>query len=714
MSDATSGVKPDNAKRAFEASATKPKPLAVNPDGIPTDLRERDQWVCWNYQRRHGHWTKVPINPYTGANASCDDPSTWGRFGVAFDHYQSQRLDGIGYEFTENDPFCGIDLDDCRNPATGAITEWGTDIIATLDTYAEVSPSRTGVKAIVRATKPGNRCQKKYLTGKVEIYDKGRFFALTGHALPGVHGTVNDGQGQLDEVYFKVFGNPASPSQLSGQPETADAEDPEVAKSSGTRLMNYAALPLELRQQFERLLDDCRSPGDGDRSRADFNACCWAIRNGIGQEFAWEKLKNVGKTADRGWKYFDDTWENAEEEVRRNGTPPPAAKRAAEGPHLCDRPEVLALQCHRLANLTLRPENPRRTGSGKVTVLLCVLDSNGQCVRRLPVSDSLNSQQQTVKALKRLAPAADPEPVVGLILAEAAAAIDQQEAAGTQGPTIADIIAQQVPGRFKLVFPTDRGAYSETRGAELTVVDFSRYMPGWLVHECERANDCPSNRTALFKRMQGELQSLWSTIVEQLPTEDQANVGPTSPAARRFRYKLIEVITSPITFEVSKTLAGTSGEVVSARSSLVERIRTQAEDYLAGFIPPSPREFWRQSQRAFDCWWRPAKVRGKTTIMVALRYRLGFQTKIPLPGVFDQDSLRSQCLRSGVIAPNPRVRNRLTDGSRLVILSPAFVRELLAQPKEPRPKPPTATGGGPVACSPPGGQAQTGKPAAAV
>src|SRR5262249_23566261 len=219
-----------SAKRRIESSTTKPEALPVNSNGIPAELKQRDQWVCWKYvwrvdKKGKGNWTKIPVDPRTGDNASCDEPTTWGCFEDAVSRYQTDHLDGIGYEFSEDDPFCGTDLDDCRDPDTGEITEWGNRLIAKLDTYTEISPSRTGAKAIVKARKPGARCSKKYKTGKVEIYDKERFFALTGHPLDGTPATVHDRQGQIEEVYFEVFGEPSTPQAASGQPEANAAAD---------------------------------------------------------------------------------------------------------------------------------------------------------------------------------------------------------------------------------------------------------------------------------------------------------------------------------------------------------------------------------------------------------------------------------------------------------------------------------------------------------
>ena len=60
----------------------------------------------------------------------------------------------------------GIDLDHCLDPATGEIEPWAWDILAQFSgTYAEISPSKKGVKIFVRGTVPGGI--KK---GNIEIY----------------------------------------------------------------------------------------------------------------------------------------------------------------------------------------------------------------------------------------------------------------------------------------------------------------------------------------------------------------------------------------------------------------------------------------------------------------------------------------------------------------------------------------------------------------
>src|SRR5207244_12523629 len=54
---------------------------------------------------------------------------------------------GVGFVFSSDDPYTGVDLDKCRNPETGQIEEWAQGIIEQLDSYTESSQSGTGVRS---------------------------------------------------------------------------------------------------------------------------------------------------------------------------------------------------------------------------------------------------------------------------------------------------------------------------------------------------------------------------------------------------------------------------------------------------------------------------------------------------------------------------------------------------------------------------------------
>src|SRR2546423_979387 len=98
-----------------------PRTLPVKADAIPAELRGWPQWVAWRWVWRRGTWTKVPITPLSGAYADPADPATWGTFEQALVRYHRPGLAGIGFAFSSQDPFAGVDLDRCRDAATGDV-----------------------------------------------------------------------------------------------------------------------------------------------------------------------------------------------------------------------------------------------------------------------------------------------------------------------------------------------------------------------------------------------------------------------------------------------------------------------------------------------------------------------------------------------------------------------------------------------------------------
>jgi hypothetical protein len=194
-------------KAAIDNGEARPTAPEVQPENVPAELRERDQWVCWGYERRHGKWTKIPVDPGTGRLAKSTDPKTWGTFDEALAYYRAHRstIDGIGYVFSEDDPFAGVDLDDALPPSSLDLRDWAVPFVHRLKSYGEVSPSRTGIKIIGRGKKKGTRCKRAFDDHEVEIYDRGRFFVITGIPFPGSPISVLDFQAGLDWAYDRVF-----------------------------------------------------------------------------------------------------------------------------------------------------------------------------------------------------------------------------------------------------------------------------------------------------------------------------------------------------------------------------------------------------------------------------------------------------------------------------------------------------------------------------
>jgi DnaB-like helicase C terminal domain len=167
--------------------------MEVNKERIPQQLTERPQWVLWKTAARTAgdKPTKLPYQ-VSGDLAKANDAGTWATFDAVWAVYEKVAYSGIGYEFSTDDPFAGIDLDGCRDPQTGKVAEWAREIILKFASYAEVSPSETGVKIFCIANW-GAKGKKVSVDAEkvcdkapgIEIYDRERYFAVTGWRLAG-------------------------------------------------------------------------------------------------------------------------------------------------------------------------------------------------------------------------------------------------------------------------------------------------------------------------------------------------------------------------------------------------------------------------------------------------------------------------------------------------------------------------------------------------
>ena len=153
----------------------------------PEELKQFKQWVLWRYEIREGKKTKVPYQP-DGKMASTTDAKTWSSLNFVSDVYSTGMYAGIGFVVTTADKFCGVDLDHCRNPETGEIQQWASEIVHKLNSYTEITPSMEGVRVWLKGKIPpgGNR------KGNIEIYDQGRYFTVTGKHLDGTPTNIEE------------------------------------------------------------------------------------------------------------------------------------------------------------------------------------------------------------------------------------------------------------------------------------------------------------------------------------------------------------------------------------------------------------------------------------------------------------------------------------------------------------------------------------------
>jgi len=113
-------------------------------ENVPDELKVGERWVCCDEE-------KVPlIATRSGAvfAAKSTDPDTWCTHEEAYKAWLENEWSyaGVGRVIRAEEGLVGVDFDKCLDPETGELTPWAAQAIDRLDSYAEVSPSGTGVK----------------------------------------------------------------------------------------------------------------------------------------------------------------------------------------------------------------------------------------------------------------------------------------------------------------------------------------------------------------------------------------------------------------------------------------------------------------------------------------------------------------------------------------------------------------------------------------
>jgi KaiC/GvpD/RAD55 family RecA-like ATPase len=256
----------------------------MKPEHIPQQLRDRSQWVVWKTVARDGKSTKVPFIP-GGGMAKTNDPETWSDF--EFCRANVDGYSGLGFVFTDDDPFIGIDLDGCRNPDTGEVSEWAKEIVTRFGSYAEISPSKSGVKIWCAGEWPFTGGQKTLIDlpavsdkpPGIEVYSRLRYFAVTGQRLRGCH-EIQTCQDQVAWLVAKYFTQTSAPTARPALP-------------SGDQVIERA------RKYLAKL--DASVSGQRGHDRCFHAACVLVLGFGLFQDDALALMHEFNQRCEPAW-----------------------------------------------------------------------------------------------------------------------------------------------------------------------------------------------------------------------------------------------------------------------------------------------------------------------------------------------------------------------------------------------------------------------------
>jgi len=180
---------------------------------IPEALKAQAAFCLWKYEERNGKMTKVPYS-LNGAKANPADKSTFANYRLVT--AKLNGYDGIGMGvFGE---FCAVDIDHCVYG--DKVDEIAQDIISTMNSYTETSPSGTGIRIIFKADGFYYDRGRYYINNQkkgLEVYVAGatkKFVTLTGNALNEMG--VEERSAEIAQVLEKYM---VRPQKIASTPE---------------------------------------------------------------------------------------------------------------------------------------------------------------------------------------------------------------------------------------------------------------------------------------------------------------------------------------------------------------------------------------------------------------------------------------------------------------------------------------------------------------
>jgi len=252
---------------AIRTESHKPEP---DWSKVPAELRDRPQWVVWRFsQKPDGKRTKVPFQArHPLVQASTIEPTQWANFDEALAAWRKHPgVEGPGYVFAADDPYCGVDFDGCID-RNGEVDAWAESHLEDLGGYQEVSPSGKGIKAIVRA-----KVGRGHKNSKVEVYSQARFFTITGQVCNDAD-SIDDRNAVVAALVSECFPEPrkAKSKAKNGRAATLPIHADDASLLALARGATNGA-------KFRRLYDlgDSSgypgSDGEPDASAADLALC---------------------------------------------------------------------------------------------------------------------------------------------------------------------------------------------------------------------------------------------------------------------------------------------------------------------------------------------------------------------------------------------------------------------------------------------------------
>lgn len=236
---------------------------------IPKFMQEHGKFCLWKLEMKSGK-SKPDKIPYriNGKRADATNPQYYASFDEVVDAYAKGGYAGIGIGCFE--PLRLVDVDDCV--ANGTLDSRGQDIVDTLDSYTELSPSGNGIHIFILVDGFAYGSERYYINNRnthAEVYSPdvtGKFLTLTGKSI---HGTdVCERISQLQIVLDKYMKRPDADTNTS----TIDAPGSYLSDESVYTKTSKSKQGVKFNVLWNGEIPDGKSPSEADMALAEILA----------------------------------------------------------------------------------------------------------------------------------------------------------------------------------------------------------------------------------------------------------------------------------------------------------------------------------------------------------------------------------------------------------------------------------------------------------
>lgn len=248
------------------------KPLKF--ENADPEMIKFNHWIIWRYELNDkGKLTKIPYSIGKSGKlykASSTNPSGWLTFKDVKWAYQSGKyeVDGVGFVFTENDPYCCSDFDHVNDPKTGESNKVALEEVIGLNSRVEESPSGTGWHCIFIGKIPvaGKKKDLEDGTGR-EMYFSKRYMTMTFDVPPGFTSSINNSEVEGLELFNKYWPD-ADITRTTGKKNSSSVSTcdiPERVENDPNDLLK------DISPTKEQVIALCRNAANGAKFERLFN-----------------------------------------------------------------------------------------------------------------------------------------------------------------------------------------------------------------------------------------------------------------------------------------------------------------------------------------------------------------------------------------------------------------------------------------------------------